>query len=118
MTETILPDQTVIKTIRIEEEDPLSDEPHIAPFSLIERMDYTIVGVKSCGETIIISSNERDAISKSYKTKLGKDQGAYVAEMFTMAEDRRPGLFTANVGSDLTKVWMRDNEGNYFELDN
>ena len=35
-----------------------------------------------------------------------------------MQEDRRPGIFTANVGSDTTKVWMRDSEGNYFELDN
>ena len=88
----------------------------MSTFNLIERQDYSVVGIKENGEVILISSNERDNLAKVNQSKLGKDY-EYLNEIFGMSEDRKPGVYTTQLGDAVSKIWLRDSEGNYFELD-
>jgi len=81
---------------------------------LIKRDDFSVIKVRQDGEVVVITANERAYLNNigKQKEKLGTEDYDYFFELFGVAAERRSGVYTASLAEG--KVWMQDEEGNYF----
>jgi hypothetical protein len=81
---------------------------------IIRRADFSVVKVRQDGEVVIITANERAYLNDIGKQipEFGTKDYDYFFELFGIPNERRSGLFTANL--DKGRIWTEDEEGNYF----
>lgn len=81
---------------------------------IIKRDDFSVIKARQDGEIVIISANERAYLNNIGKQKenFGREDYDYFFELFGVAAERRSGVYTASLAHG--KVWMSDEEGNYF----
>lgn len=81
---------------------------------LIKRADFSVVKVRQDGEVVVITANERAYLNEIGKQipEFGTKDYDYFFELFGIPNERRSGLYTANL--DKGRIWTEDEEGNYF----
>ena len=81
---------------------------------IIKRDDFSVVKVRQDGEVVLISANERSYLNDIGKRidEFGTKDYDYFFELFGIANERRSGVYTANL--DKGRIWTQDEEGNYF----
>ena len=71
---------------------------------LVRRDDFSIIKVKQDGEVVVISSNERAYLNEIGKQKeFGSADYDYFFELFGIPNERRSGVYTANLNEG--KIW-------------
>ncbi|CAG9330394.1 unnamed protein product [Blepharisma stoltei] len=108
ITEVILPNKTSIRTFTQKQEMEGYNEYCTQLICVLTTSDGSIMKVQQDGEIVLITGEARQILAE----KDGQD--AYFYELFTLAEDRTSGVYSAHC--EKGKIWTKDSEGNYFEI--
>lgn len=98
VSEVLLPDRTIVQSYQERQELEGYNNFMTNMVHLIRRDDYSIIKVRQDGELVIISANERAYLNQIGKQKsFGKDDYDHFFELFGVAQERRSGVYTANI---------------------
>lgn len=113
VTEVILPDETVTQSYLERQELPGYSSFCTNMVHMINRKDHSVTKVKQNGEVVLITADARNNLNQIGKNKeFGNDDCDHFFELFGMEQERRSGVYTANL--DKGQIWTRDEEGNLF----
>jgi hypothetical protein len=114
ISEVCLPDKTIISSYLEKQELEGYNNFSTCMIHIIKRDDFSVVKVRQDGEVCIITANERAFLNEIGKQMddFGTNDYDYFFEMFGIPNERRSGIYTANL--DKGRIWTEDEEGNYF----
>lgn len=114
ISEVCLPDKTIISSYQEKQELEGYNQFSTCMIHLIKRYDFSVVKVRQDGEVCMITANERAFLNEIGKQMddFGTNDYDYFFEMFGIPNERRSGVYTANL--DKGRIWTEDEEGNYF----
>ena len=98
VTETYLPDGTKIVGYKEKRELEGYNKFELSDNHLLYMSDGSVVQIKSTGQIILISANDRVALSEKGLTQPNSDIN-YFLQLFGVPEERKGGVYT----SDLVK---------------
>ena len=113
VTETFLPDRSVIQTYFERQELPGVNQTSRSLIHLVRRQDLSVIKVRQDGEIVMITANERAYLNSIGKQlEFGTKDYDYFFELFGMPLERRSGVYTCNL--EQGRLWTQDEEGNFF----
>ena len=107
VVEALFPDGSKLKTFNQVQELEGVDEYLSAQVSLLHSFSGGVLKVTSEGEVVLVTPPTRLRLDS-------EDPNAHFYELFTVSEERSSGVYSADCRTG--KVWTKDNEGNYFEV--
>lgn len=114
ISEVLLPDGTCVQSYLEKQELEGYNRYSTSMIHIIKRSDFSVVKVRQDGEVVVITANERAYLNEIGKQipEFGTKDYDYFFELFGIPNERRSGLYTANL--DKGRIWTEDEEGNYF----
>ena len=114
ISEVLLPDKTVIQSYVERQELEGYNRFSTSMIHLIKSHDFSVVKVRQDGEVVLITANQRSYLNDigNQVPEFGELDYDYFFELFGVPSERQSGVYTANL--DKGKIWMQDEEGNYF----
>lgn len=114
VSEVLLPDKTIIQSYFERQELEGYNRTSSSMIHLVRRDNFSVVKVRQDGEVVLISANQRSQLNDigNQVEDFGFKDYDYFFELFGIPNERRSGVYTANL--DSGKIWMQDEEGNYF----
>ena len=115
ITDTFLPDRTVVSSYLERQELPGYNKFQTNLIHMVRRDDFSVLKVRQDGEIVVITSNQRAYLNEIGKQmNFGEDDYDYFFELFGVPNERRSGVYTANL--EQGRLWTADEEGNHFIL--